>query len=156
MQINYLITILWASLTVKKMYFTSFQLQICKTSIANSLLYWWRGSVYVQVSFLNASILMDVDVASTYISERVHQLVPNIHFCCLAETVHQFVLVIHFSQVAIVTGVKIRVERWGFLIRFPFRPIEVFPTFAKTSSSLRQNIFDKLYFNTETNFYHVV
>ena len=42
-------------------------------------------------------------------------------------------------------GVKIWTGRRKFPVRFLFRPVEIFPNFTKTSGSLRQNIFGKLY-----------
>ena len=44
-----------------------------------------------------------------------------------------------------ISGVKIRAGQWRFPDRFLFCPVEIFPEFTKTSGSLRQNIFGKIY-----------
>ena len=47
--------------------------------------------------------------------------------------------------------VEIRARWWRFPVRFLFRPVEIFPKFTKTSSSLRKIIFDKLYCRHQNN-----
>lgn len=44
-----------------------------------------------------------------------------------------------------VPGVKTRAGWWRFQVRFLLCPFEIFLKFIKTSGSLRENIFDKIY-----------